>query len=460
MLKKIFLLQLGLVFTISCAAQNTLGRWYSKITINDTVRHYLLDFRKNDLGYTGYLDIPSANTFRIKLDTVGLDDQGSVYFSHSGLKLSFQGDLDRNTTLIQGAFTVDDYVGDLKFSRKPQVKRTQIMDEPLPYHSQDIYFYNSDSTRLAGTLSLPKDQKEFPVAVLISGSGPQNRDEEILGHRPFGILADYLTRQGIAVLRYDDRGYGESEGQFRPATSLDYTEDALAAVQYLETNYSRQITKIGLVGHSEGGNIAPVAATRNPNIDFLVLLAAPGLSNYESYLVSLDIILQAYPETYDRDFPFFKSVYYDMATISDKAILKDSLDAKFNRIVKLMSEEELFIYGGADNYIKSQVGYHTSDWYHHYLQFDVTPYLANLEIPILALNGDQDDSVEFKSNLRGIKETLTKAGHPNFETVELKNVNHFFQESDNNSIESVYFNEVTFQVAALEKIVAWVSQLN
>ncbi|GAB5550451.1 MAG: alpha/beta fold hydrolase [Saprospiraceae bacterium] len=460
MLKTIFLLQFGLLLTFSCGAQNTLGRWYSKITINDTVRHYLLDFRVDDLGYAGYLDIPSSNTFRIRLDTVGLDDQDSVYFSHSGLNLSFKGRLNENTALIQGAFSVEDHIGDLMFSRKPQVSRTQIIDEPLPYHIHDIYFYNSENTRLAGTLSLPKDQKEFPVVVLISGSGPQNRDEEILGHRPFGILADYLTRQGVAVLRYDDRGYGESEGQFRPATSLDYTDDALAAVQYLESNYAQQITQIGLVGHSEGGNIAPVAATRNPNIDFLVLLAAPGLSNYESYLVSLDIILQAYPETYDRDFPFFKSVYYDMATISDKAILKDSLQAKFSRITKLMSEEELLIYGGADNYIKGQVDYHTSDWYHYYLQFDVTPYLANLEIPILALNGDQDDSVESKSNLRGIKETLIKAGNLNFETVELKNVNHFFQESDNNSIESVYFNEVTFQIAALEKIAAWISQLN
>lgn len=176
-------------------------------------------------------------------------------------------------------------------------------------------------------------------------------------------------------------------------------------------------------------------------------------------MVSLDLILNAYPETYDRDFPFFKAVYYDMATIVDKGTLKDSLQAKFSRISEEMSEEELVLYGGAENYINNQVDYHSSDWYHHYLQFDVTPYLEKLKIPILALNGDQDDSVESKSNLNGMETTLRKAKHPNFETLELKNVNHFFQESDNNSIESVYFNEVTFQVAALEKIVDWINKL-
>lgn len=279
MVKKIFLLQVCLSLALSGMAQNTLGRWYAKFTIKDTVRHYLMDFRKNNLGYSGYVDIPSANIFRIGLDTLGLDDEGSVYFSHKGLKLSFLGNLASNTTLIKGEIKVDDFSGDLMFSRKPQVPRTQIIKEPLPYNSQDIYFYNSDSTRLAGTLTIPKDKITFPAVVLISGSGPQNRDGEILGHRPFRILADYLTRHGVAVLRYDDRGYGASEGEFRPATSLDYTDDALAAVRFLAFNFPDQINKIGLIGHSEGGNIAPVAATVNPAIDFLILLAAPGLSN-------------------------------------------------------------------------------------------------------------------------------------------------------------------------------------
>lgn len=458
MIKRISFLILFFCFAWNSDAQDIGGRWYSKITLNDTVQHYLLDFRGNEVnGFQGLIDIPSQNTFRIGLDSVTFKEDGQVYFSQKGLNLSFYGRLEKDK--IEGDLKVKDASGNLVLTKEPQVKRVQTVFQPLPYSSEAVYFYNSDSTRFAGTITIPKNKQRYPAVVLISGSGPQNRDEEILGHRPFQVLADYLTRHGVVVLRYDDRGYGASEGQFRPATSLDYTDDALGAVRFLESNFSDQITKIGLIGHSEGGNIAPVAATRNPEIDFLVLLAAPGLSNYASYLVSLDLILKAYPETYDRDFPFFKSVYYDIATIADKGTLKDSLQAKFSRIAQVMSEEELEIYGGAEDYINGQVGYHTSDWYHYYLQFDVTPYLEKLKIPILALNGDQDDSVESESNLNGIKKTLTAAGHPDFETVELKNVNHFFQESDNNSIESVYFNEVTFQVAALEKIADWISKL-
>ncbi|MEM1120912.1 MAG: alpha/beta fold hydrolase [Bacteroidota bacterium] len=392
------------------------------------------------------------------MDTVIFSDDQHLKLVHNGLNIRLNGRLNTANQVINGFLHVDSSSTKVTLTRTPQAKRTQTIVPPLPYYSEEVFFYNKDSTRLAGTLTTPKQGDSFAAVVLVSGSGPQDRNSEILGHKPFEILADHLTRKGIAVLRYDDRGYGASHGQFRPATTLDYTYDALAAVNFLKTHPTQKFNKIGIIGHSEGGNIAPVAATMDSSVNFIVLLAAPGLSNYDFYLISLDLIMQETPETYDRDFPFFKSVYKDMATIDDKEILKDSLQRKFASIVLQMSEEELIPFNGADAYVKSMVAYHTSDWYHYFLQFDVTPYLEKLTIPILALNGDQDTSVEAAANLRGIQQILERSGNNNFEVVPLKNVNHFFQESKDAKIESVYFNEITFSREALVKIEKWIQQ--
>ncbi|MEN0006600.1 MAG: alpha/beta fold hydrolase, partial [Bacteroidota bacterium] len=442
----------------TAAAQDILGRWYSKVQLDTQEVHYLFDIRKNAATYAGYLDLPSIGNFRIPLDSVGFAGEQAV-FSHNSLAMRFSGKLDPLKDEIAGYLTNDQRTYPLTLSRHPQAKRSQTIELPLSYQQEEVYFYNKDSIRFAGTLTLPRDVASPPVVVLISGSGPQNRDSEILGHKPFAVLADYLSRRGVAVLRYDDRGYGASQGQFRPATSKDYAFDALGAVQFLKNYPNKTFSKIGLAGHSEGGNIAPVVATMDSSVQFLILLAAPGTSNFYSYLVSLDLVLKDYPETYDRDFPFFKSVYEDMAYISDKATLKDSLQSKFERIAKLMAEEEFTIYGGKEGYIASQVGYHTSDWYHYYLQFDMTDYLMQLDIPILALNGNRDISVEAIFNLNGIAQTLTKAGNQQFETVILKDVNHFFQSSKDDKIESVYFNEETFSKVALEKMIQWIRGL-
>lgn len=440
-------------------SQEFLGKWYSKTIINETEVHYLFDIRQDGNNYIGYIDIPHDKKFRIQLDSIEILNNDKVLFCQRGLNLLFTGRLNRDNEEIHGIVKKDDYSNLLILSRQPQVKRNQIIEQPVPYHSKDIYFYNKDSTRLAGTITFPKEGDNLKAVVLISGSGPQDRNEEILGHQPFKILADYLTKQGMVVLRYDDRGYGQSEGQFRPATSMDYSYDALAAVQYLKTFDEVSIGKIGLIGHSEGGNIAPVVATMDSMVNFLILLAAPGTSNLKSYLNSLDLILKEYPETYNRDFPFFKSVYEDMARIKDKNILKDSLQSKFEKIATMMDDEELTVFGGVNNYVRSQVDYHSSDWYHYYLQFNVTEYLEELKIPILALNGDKDISVDAKFNLNGMESTLRASGNTKYEMIELKNVNHFFQVSTNHKIESVYFNEETFSRIALNKIANWIKRL-
>ncbi len=457
---RILLLVAILQLTTNSFAQDVLGKWYAKFTNSGIEEHYLIDIRKGKNLYYGYLDLPAENKFRIKLDTVEYKSASqSVYLSHEGLDFYFKGKIITEKNEIEGKIGKQESLNALSFSRSPQVERSQSIKAPLPYLSQEITFFNRDSTEFSGTLTIPYAGGTFNAVVLITGSGPQDRNEEILGHKPFEVLADYLTRKGTVVLRYDDRGYGKSKGQFRPATSIDYAYDAMAAVEFLQKSNKFKINKLGLIGHSEGGNIAPVVASRNAAVEFLVFLAAPGVSNLESYLVSLDLILKEYPDTYDRDYPFFESVYRNMADINDKDVLQDSLHAKFTRISKLMSEEELLDYSGAENYIKNQTAYHASDWYHHYLQFDVTPYLEKLKLPLLALNGNMDTSVEAKVNLGGIEKTMKDSGNPNYKLVELKDVNHFFQVSKDDKIKSVYFNVETFSNEALLIIGEWLESL-
>lgn len=457
-IKSTYILLLTLCFTGIGISQDISGRWYSKATLNQKETHFLFDIRKNNNSFLGYIDLPSEQLFRLQMDSISFANN-TVIVQLNTLDIHFKGQFDTLEKVIHGHIRKDENISPLVLLRTPQVKRTQLIVEHVPYESKDIFFYNQDSTRLAGTLTYPKKGAFFKAVILISGSGPQNRDSEILGHKPFKVLADYLTRRGIAVLRYDDRGYGASQGQFRPATTMDYSFDALAAVQYLKHCSEITINKIGLIGHSEGGNIAPIVATKNAAVDFIILLAAPGTSNYKSYLNSLDLLLKEYPETYDRDYPFFKSVYKDMASIHETDMLKKNLQSKFEYIANLMSEEELSVYGGKKNYIQSQVTYHSSRWYHSYLRFDVTGYLKKLKIPILALNGDKDHSVVADYNLKELEKTLKDSGNTQFDIVELSNVNHFFQVSNDSKIESVYFNQETFSKKALIKIGQWIEEL-
>jgi len=440
------------------SAQNLADKWYTKVKVDREEQHYLIDIRTEENDLSGLIDDLSNANFRLPLDSVSINNANQVYIRHNGLNIEFEGTINPSGTRVEGTLQVGDSEIEALLSRRPQARRIQLINEAANYTSEEIHFTNQDGTRFSGTLSLPKGEEACPAVVLISGSGPQDRNSEILGHQPFAVLADHLASRGVAVLRYDDRGYGRSEGQFRPATSMDYAGDARGAVNFLKTYAGREFSHIGLLGHSEGGNIAPVVATQDSAISFMVLLAAPGVSNFQHYLTSLELIMKDYPETYDRDFPFFAMVYRDMATIKNPIALERSLNQRFTRITSQMTEEELAPYGGAESYIESQVSYHSSEWYRHYLQFDVTPYLTKLSIPVLALNGNLDRSVESTQNLTGIERTLKRAGNNEVTVVELENVNHFFQVSTDDKIESVYFNEETFSEEALQIIADWMKQ--
>ncbi|KEO71887.1 alpha/beta hydrolase family protein [Anditalea andensis] len=432
-------------------AQEITGNWYGQLRDRE---HLLLDVSKTDGKYSALLDIPEKSIFRTKFDSISYKDE-QLFLRHEGLGYEFIGSIDGS--IINGKITGSDSLSSLTWHREPLTKRTQIIDLPVPYYSENIPFWNTkEGIELAGTLTMPNVQGKFPAIVLITGSGAQNRDEEIMGHKPFLVLADHLTRNGIAVLRYDDRGTGESKGKFRPATAENYARDAQGAVQFLKNHPNILSDRIGLAGHSEGGNIAPLVATWE-DINFLVLLAAPGVSNLDMYLKQLQMIFENdAPEDFERDFAHWEQVYRSMAQINDKEILKETLDPLFDTWMASIADDEFIVEGGREKYKRDQINSHTSEWYHYFLQFDVNQYLPKLDIPILALNGTKDFLVDADQNLEGLRKTFEAMGHPNYKLVELENVNHFFQPCKVGNFEEVYFLEETFSVQALQEISDWI----
>jgi pimeloyl-ACP methyl ester carboxylesterase len=325
-----------------------------------------------------------------------------------------------------------------------------------------VQFQNSkDNFKLSGTLTLPDTIGNYPAVVLITGSGPQERNVDILGHKTFFVLADYLTRNGIAVLRFDDRGTAKSEGTFKGSSCYDFAQDATDALKFIKSQSFIDTTKVGLVGHSEGGNVIAIAAEDNKDVDFLVFLSGPGVSNLEMYRIQLKNIIINAPEEYDynRDYWYYDSAYTYMATINDLPLLHDKLSNVFDKWVNQFSTGELSVLGNVDEFKKNEIKKYSDVWYREFMKFDVTPYLKKINVPILALGGDKDLQVDSKQNLAGFEKTLKESNHKNYKTIEIKNINHFFQPCTDGNLSENYFNETTFSEEAMKDIVKWIEQL-
>lgn len=199
---------------------------------------------------------------------------------------------------FEGTFNQGGMQISLKLTRdtveKPKLNRPQEPRAPHPYYSEEVTFQNEKADiTLAGTLTMPEKEGNYPAVILITGSGPQDRNEELVGHKPFLVIADHLTKNGVAVLRHDDRGFGKSTGDFSAATSADLATDVKSALEYLKTRKEIDSNKIGLIGHSEGGLIAPMVAVSSNDVNFIVLLAGTGIRGDKLLLMQQELIARA-----------------------------------------------------------------------------------------------------------------------------------------------------------------------
>lgn len=343
-----------------------------------------------------------------------------------------------------------------------QNNRTQDPKEPYNYISQDVLFtnYKADSIKLAGILTLPKDKHKPTVAILISGSGPQNRNEEIkqFNHRPFLVLADYLTNHGIAVLRYDDRGVGESEGDFASSTSFDFATDVEAAITYLKTRNDIDPSKIGLIGHSEGGLIASIVASNNKDVCFAILLAGTGVDGatvLETQSRRAGELAGTPNEILDENEKLTNIIYGIIKANKHIDTLKTKIIKSLNNFKTNHPKSVLAPYI-TPIMIEQQLSILKSEWICNFIRIDPKDYLEKTTCPVLALNGSKDFQVLADINLKGIKNGLERAGNKDVTIKELEGLNHLFQTAETGSIQDYGSVEETFSLTALEIIKGWI----
>lgn len=441
-----------LLFGVSLSAQNISGEWSGTLQLPMGKLRLVFHLSPKDNGYTATMDSPDQGAKGISVTQVTFEPP-VLTLNVAALQVNYKGTLANEQ--IKGTFTQGgaSFPLDLTKNAAPiQVNRPQEPVAPYPYRSEEVTFGNKKaSITLAGTLTMPQTGSNFPVAVLITGSGKQNRNEELLGHKPFLVIADYLTRNGIAVLRYDDRGAGQSTGDFASATSADFAQDAASAVEYLKTRKEIDKNKIGLIGHSEGGMIAPMVASTSKDVGFIVLLAGIGIKGDELMLLQKSLIEEkmGYNQMQvEASRQFMAGAYQIIASSTSLSpALRDSVSNYFATASKgSMSKEQLAT-------ITNQI---TTPWFAYLLRFDPTVYLSKVTCPVLALNGSKDLQVPPKENLTGIRTSIESGGNKKVTILELENLNHLFQECSTGLPTEYATIEQTCSPKMLEAVKEWI----
>ncbi|MGH9743648.1 MAG: alpha/beta hydrolase family protein, partial [Candidatus Acidiferrum sp.] len=327
-----------------------------------------------------------------------------------------------------------------------------ILAASRPYLERNIRFSNSGGhNELAGTLSVPRGNGPFPAIVLISGTGHNTRDEDVWGHKVFLVLADAMSRQGIAVLRYDKRGVGGSTGDYDAATTADFTSDAEAAVVWLKTQPEIDPQRVGVLGHSEGGVIAPAVAAAEKRVAFVVMIAGPTIRGDKLFVLQSAMTAKIYgaPETYIAKRKIFDQELYEaiISAPSERVALDRATVLVAQGVAdKLVDQDEAKTLAQDD----------TRPWERYFLAYDPAPTLASLKVPVLALNGSLDVQVPAKENLASAREALK--GNPNATVMELAGMNHLLQDAKTGSPAEYNDIEETMSPAALKIITDWVSK--
>jgi fermentation-respiration switch protein FrsA (DUF1100 family) len=333
-------------------------------------------------------------------------------------------------------------------------------NEASTYYAEEVSFLNSqDNVTLSGTLTLPSLDGNFPVAILISGSGPQDRDGQVFGHKPFFVIAEHLAKNGIAVLRYDDRGFGKSTGNFPTATSLDFSTDVKSAVAYLKTRKEVDANKIGLIGHSDGAMVAPMVAAGSSDVAFVVLLAGPGIKG-DKLLVNRQEIVERAMGLPEHEIQKSKNrseqVFEIIAQSKDPQAARTKLTEYGKEHIDDMPEDAIPPGMTKEKFLFKEIESLTSPWFLYFLSYDPAPTLEKVACPVLALNGDKDIQCPSRENLAAIEAALKKGGNDKVTIKELPNVNHFFQECETGYPDEYARIEQSFSPSVLTEISEWI----
>lgn len=468
------------------------GDWEGILKVGSASLRIIFHIASAQGRYTATMDSPDQGARGIPVSAVRLDGS-SVVLEVASIGGSYTGSVDASFSKIEGKWKQSGMAFPLVLNKskkeaqaqqntpelqdapalqgapapQPQNQSVQVSQEPtppFPYTAKDVEFINEKAgIVLAGTLTVPNGAGPFPAAALVSGSGPQNRDEEILGHKPFLVLADYLTRRGIAVLRYDDRGVGLSKGDFQSATTFDFADDAEAALEFLARQPGIDAHRLGVIGHSEGAIIASMLGVRNPDVAFIVMLAGPGIRGDALLLMQNTALGRAsgLSEAQIAQANELNRRLYDIALEDgDAAILqKKILDVLENAIdtAEELTQEQKTAQKEKASLIAAQL---VSPWMRSFFAIDPSEYLKQMRIPVLALNGSKDLQVPASENLAAIRAALESAGNRSATVVELDGLNHLFQHATTGLPSEYGEIKETFAPEALALIGDWILKMN
>ncbi len=446
------------------ASPDLSGTWEGAVTTaaGQDVR-LVFHFRWADDAWSVTWDSPDQGAIGLPGGPVTIDGS-SVSIALSVIQGGYDAQVSADGESMVGTFKQGPASIPLSVARTARtvapLERPQEPLPPFPYLAEDVAFLNPvGGHRLAGTLTVPEGRGPFPAAILISGSGPQDRNETIQGHKPFLVLAHHLTLAGIAVLRFDDRGVGASGGDFAAATSADFATDVAAGIDYLATRPEIDESRIGLVGHSEGGLIAPLVATQRDDVAYLVLLAAPGLPGDEILLMQGALIARAggADEVAIRDSQSVqREIFAALEGASDPSAARDRVLAILTEAARRLTPAQRQSSGLTESGIESQAAQVTSPWFRYFLRHDPRGPLARVQAPVLALAGERDLQVPPRENLREIRAALRRAGNEDVTTLELRRLNHLFQTSVTGAPSEYGAITETFAPEALELISTWI----
>lgn len=462
MKKKTFLIMIALFAATSWLwSQDISGNWQGELHIMGQKLRIIFHIEKKDTLYTTIMDSPDQGAYGLPTDRTGVADN-QLEIVAAGMGILYRGKLENDS--ITGIFSQGGISIPLTLQRAVSVlrpQRPQTPEPPYPYRIEEVTIENKqEGLTLAGTLTFPETIGPFPALVLIAGSGPNDRDETIFGHRPFLVLADHLTRNGFAVLRYDKRGIGASKGEYTKATTDDFAQDAAAAVAFLRSRKDIDKRHINLIGHSEGGIIASMVAANDKKIDGIILLAGMGMKGIDLIMAQNENGMSQQnlePENREKMAVILRETLETLSvwqgTPADQTALND-------RLIRLWEATPLLVRlkQNREQFLRSNFNAMVTPWYRRFLQIDPETFLKKVSCPVLALNGEKDTQVRAEENLTAIESALKEGKNRHITVQRYPELNHLFQECTTGQADEYAVIEETFSPTVLNDILSWLQE--
>lgn len=459
-----------LFFAQHISAQKFVGTWQGKLEISMPLR--IVFFITDSAGALhARMQSPDQSKMILPMDTCYVQGDSLFIFAKK-FGFSYRGKLAADSS-INGIFRqgADMSLNLVKNDVLVSLKRPQTPKPPFPYNSREVTFSNPSQTiQFAGTLTWPKKDSAvdhfrepiYPAVIMITGSGAQDRNEDIFSHQPFAVIADALSRKGFAVLRYDERGVGKSTGKFAGATSADFAADAEAAFDFLKSQPEVDKAHVGIIGHSEGGMIAEMIAARRKDVHHIVLLAGPGVPVTQLMVEQINAVGKASAQDSSvtaASAQIFTLVANEFKKSNDTTLLRKRMNLVMQQWIDgadtaLLRKMEMNTPEGRNKVSKEMIDTYISPWFNYFLRFEPAKYLKEIKCNVLALNGSKDIQVLPLSNLAGIKSGLAK-NTSRVDIVEVAGLNHLFQTCKICSVAEYGMLEESFSPKALEILTDW-----